>query len=96
MKSLLGALLLIASLGASAQQPTYGMEYLEPAIFFTAVLGQRSGKVVCLENTREEKTGMPEGWYLMTCASMHDTQTQWQICYVNPEKKSFICGVKPS
>lgn len=84
------ALLFFVATAASAE---LNIKYIEHSLFMTVTSGQQSGKIICLENKKESREALPEGWTILTCNSL-ESRIKWVLCYANIEKRSFICGKK--
>lgn len=87
------ALIVVLAFFATTAQAELSIKYMEHALYMTVTSATRAGKVVCLNNKTEPKDGLPVGWAVLTCNSL-GTPERWVLCYVNVEKRSFICGKK--
>lgn len=86
-------LIVVLAFIATTAQAELGVKYIEHALYMTVTKGEQAGKVVCLDNKTYPRDGLPAGWKVMTCNSLH-TPEAWAICFINIEKRSFICGKK--
>jgi len=84
-------LFIALALFVTSAHAEYSVKYLEHAMFMTVTDGQKLGRLICLDNKTEDKSALPVGWRILTCNNLH-TPLNWAICYVNIEKKSFLCG----
>jgi hypothetical protein len=97
MRALIAALMLVLSTTVAAQSTEFHLKYKENAGFIKFYKGDKSGSAVCLVNRTEAANpeALPDGWRAVTCNDLN-TPVSWHLCYINVEKGSFICGVKPS
>lgn len=89
--------LIVISFNVLAQSPEFKLKYTENAGYIKFFKGDEFGSAICLDTKTEASNSeaLPDGWRAVTCNDMN-TPIRWHLCYINIDKGSFICGVKPS